>query len=332
MLKVSILDLVPVGEDYDIKEAFKISARYAQEAEKLGYERFWVAEHHNSESIASSATSVVISHLASQTKHIRVGAGGIMLPNHSPLIIAEQFGTLESLFPGRIDLGLGRAPGTDPRTVMALRRSSEAAGRFPQDVMELKQYFSPENRLNKIRAIPGEGCSIPLWILGSSTFGAYLAAHLGLPYAFASHFAPDALFEALEIYQADYQASPENPKPYCMIGINICCASTDEEAKHLFTSRQMSFTDLRRGTLKRFKRPIEDIETYWSPEEKILASQMLKLSFVGSKSTVKVQLKNFLSKVKVDEFMAVSAIYDENKKFESLRIFKEIIDEINQSE
>lgn len=325
MIKVSILDLVQVNDKSSITDAFYASARYAQKAEELGYHRFWVAEHHNSEAIASAATSVVIGFIASQTKTIRVGAGGVMLPNHSPLVIAEQFGTLEAMYPNRIDLGLGRAPGTDQMTIRALRRNPENSGRFPQDVMELKDYLAKPTEEKQVKAIPGMGSEVPLWILGSSTFGAQMAAYFGLPYAFASHFSPQSMMEALALYKAEFRPSEENPRPYSMIGVNVVCAKTDEEAKYLFTSRQQSFADLRRGTLKRFKAPIDDIESYWSPDEKIMASEMLRISLVGSPATIKIQLAKLLDSTKVDEIIVVGGIFDEVKKLESLEMFMDVV-------
>jgi len=280
----------------------------------------WIAEHHNMPAIASAATSVVIGLLASQTKRIRVGAGGIMLPNHSPLVIAEQFGTLETLYPGRIDLGLGRAPGTDQRTMRALRREAMGGHNFPQDVIELQNYFSKEAEANAIKAVPGAGLEIPLWILGSSTFGAQLAAELGLPYAFASHFAPSSLYEALEIYRRYFKPSKQLAKPYAMVGVNVIAAETDEEARVLFTSIQQSFTNMTRGTRTSFPPPIADIETYWTQAEKAMASQMLSCSVVGSRETVRAGLEALIEKTKADELMIVCNVFDIEARLKSLEI------------
>lgn len=322
MTKLSILDLVQVNENSTIAQAIKDTVTFAQKAEQLGFTRFWVAEHHNTEAIASAATSVVISHIAAHTKSIRIGAGGIMLPNHSPLVIAEQFGTLEHLYPGRIDLGLGRAPGTDQMTVRALRRNIESSSRFPQDVVELKEYLYDQDPTG-VRAIPGMNTKVPLWILGSSLFGAQLAAHLGLPYAFASHFSPQAMMEALSIYKAQFKPSAELEKPYAMIGVNVICAKTDEEARFLFTSKQQSFADLRRGRLRHFKAPIENIDRYWSPDEKLMAQEMLAVSVIGSPSTVRSGLESLIKKTGADELMIVSGVYDINKRLESLELISE---------
>ncbi len=283
MVALSVLDLVPVTEGATPREALQRSLRLAQHAESLGYRRFWVAEHHNMPGIASAATAVVIgtSSPAAQSR-IRVGAGGIMLPNHSPLVIAEQFGTLEALYPGRIDLGLGRAPGTDQVTVQALRRDPRTAEYFPDDVQELQALFGPVQPGQRVQAVPGAGLEVPLWILGSSLYGAQLAAALGLPYAFASHFAPEALHEALAIYRQRFQPSAGHARPHAMIGVNVVAADTDAQARRLFTSVQQSYALLHRGTRGLQRPPIDDIETFWSPQEKQLASRMLQVSVVGS--------------------------------------------------
>ena len=254
----------------------------AVHAEAQGYRRIWVAEHHNMPGVASAATSVVIAHIAAGTTTIRVGAGGIMLPNHAPYVIAEQFGTLARLFPGRIDLGLGRAPGTDPLTLRALRRAPEAAENFPQDVLELQAYLAPAVPGQRIQAVPAAGTEVPLWILGSSHFGAMLAAELGLPYAFASHFAPDELIPALEIYRSRFKPSDQLDRPYAMVGVNVIAAETDGEARRLATTQQMSFANMFRGARGLSQPPIDDIETYWSPAEKAQAKRMLARSIVGS--------------------------------------------------
>jgi luciferase family oxidoreductase group 1 len=323
--KLSVLDLVFVGADQDLKTTFDNTVEVAQALDELGYNRLWVAEHHNMKAIASAATSVVIGHLASKTKNIRVGAGGIMLPNHSPLTIAEQFGTLNALYPGRIDLGLGRAPGTDQKTLRALRTDAKSSESFPSDVVELQHFLSKESANDPIVATPGVGQEVPLWILGSSTFGAQLAAHLGLPYAFASHFAPDAIREAVRLYRENFAPSAQAQSPYLMLGVNIIIAETDEKAHYLATSQQQSFVNLRRGTRNHFPAPIENIEDYWSSAEKFMAQHMLKYSFIGSPSTVKAKLTAFCEDFNPDELMVVSAIYDKEERIKSLTYLREII-------
>ena len=320
MVPVSILDLVPVILGETPREALRKSLELAQKAEALDYRRYWVAEHHNMTAIASAATSVVISYLAGGTSTIRIGSGGIMLPNHSPLVIAEQFGTLESLYPGRIDLGLGRAPGTDARTLRALRRDPARENSFPQEVLELQQFLAPAQPGQVVRAVPGAGTEVPLWILGSSTFGAELAAELGLPYAFASHFAPDALFAALDIYRRQFKPSKQLNHPYAMVGVNVVAADTDAEARRLFTTIQQSFTNLVRGAGGKLQAPIDNIDDYWSPAEKHHASHMLKYSFVGSAETVHRDLEDFLRLTKADELMIVTSIYDHRERIRSYEI------------
>lgn len=324
-MKISILDLVHVNKDSAPREALHRSLKLAQKAEEFGYQRFWVAEHHNMPSIASAATSVVIAYLAGGTKTIRIGAGGIMLPNHSPLVIAEQFGTLETLYPGRIDLGLGRAPGTDQRTLRALRRDPMSSQSFPQDVQELAAYFDDVKEGQTIQAVPGGGLHLPLWILGSSTFGAHLAASLGLPYAFASHFAPDALMDALDIYRREFRPSKQLQRPYVMMGINIIAADTDKEARYHFTSLQQAFANLHRGHRGGFLPPIEDIDSYWSPQEKVLASHMLSYSIVGSPDTIQRGLANIREKTQVDELMVVGSIHDIDARIKSFQLLSEAI-------
>ena len=327
MVPVSILDLVPVVVGETPREALRKSLDLIQHAERLGYKRFWVAEHHNMTGIASAATSVVIGYLASGTSTIRVGSGGIMLPNHSPLIIAEQFGTLESLYPGRIDLGLGRAPGTDGRTLRALRRDPRRADDFPADVLELQSFLAvlePGEPRPAVRAVPGRGTEVPIWILGSSTFGAELAASLGLPYAFASHFAPDALFDALEIYRKRFKPSKQLNHSYAMVGVNVVAADTDEEAQRLFTTVQQSFTNLLRSSPGQLQPPIADIDEYWTPPEKRHASHMLKHSIVGSRETVRRDLESFVALTKADELMIVCGIYDHIARIKSYEIVAEL--------
>lgn len=320
MIPVSILDLVPVILGETPREALRKSLDLAQHAEQFGYTRYWVAEHHNMTAIASAATSVVIGFLAGGTKTIRVGSGGIMLPNHSPLVIAEQFGTLESLYPGRIDLGLGRAPGTDPLTVRALRRDPARADTFLQDVLELQAWLAPANSGQRVRAVPGAGTEVPIWMLGSSTFGAELAAKLGLPYAFASHFAPDALFAALEIYREKFTPSKQLNQPYVMIGVNVVAADTDTEARRLFTTVQQSFTNLVRGAGGKLQPPIENIDEYWTPAEKFQAMRMLQYSIVGSPETVRAGLESLVDSTNANELMIVTSIYDHHARIRSYEV------------
>jgi luciferase family oxidoreductase group 1 len=267
---------------------------------------------------------VAIGHVAGGTKTIRVGAGGIMLPNHSPLVIAEQFGTLDALNPGRIDLGVGRAPGTDQRTLRALRRDPMAADTFPQDVLELQALLGPVQPDQAIQAVPGAGSNVPIWILGSSLFGAQLAAMLGLPYAFASHFAPGALMQAIQVYRERFQPSAQLDRPYAMVGVNVIAAETDEEARHLFTSAQQSFTNLFRGTRGKLQPPIDDIESYWAPHEKAQAMNMLSCSFVGSAKTVREGLEAFIAETGADELIVASAIYDHGKRLRSYEILADL--------
>jgi len=320
MVPLSILDLVPITVGATPRDALHNSLDLVRHAERLGYRRYWVAEHHNMTGIASAATAVVIGYLAGGTSTIRVGAGGIMLPNHSPLVIAEQFGTLESLYPGRIDLGLGRAPGTDQGGLRALRRDPMRADEFPRDVQELRAWLAPAQRGQAIQAVPGAGLDIPLWILGSSTFGAQLASHLGLPYAFASHFAPDALTEALAVYRAQFQPSTQLDRPYAMVGVNVVAAETDAEAKRLFTTVQQAFTNLRRGRPGPQQPPVDDIEQYWSPSEKLQASHMLKYSIVGSTERVREGLQQLIATTRADELMVVSNIYDHAARVRSYEL------------
>ena len=324
MPPLSILDLAFVPEAATPADALRNTLELAQHAEKWSYRRFWLAEHHNMVGIASAATAVVIGYVAANTRTIRVGAGGVMLPNHSPLVIAEQFGTLETLYPGRIDLGLGRAPGTDGRTLLALRRDPASADTFPDDVVELQKYFEPVEEGQRVQAIPGAGLRVPLWILGSSTFGAQLAGILGLPYAFASHFAPAALTPALQAYRRGFKSSTQLERPYAAAGVNVFAANTDAEAGQLFTSAQQQFTRMLRGTRGRLPPPINDIETYWTPAERERASAMLKCSFVGSPETVRAGLKQFVDETGVDELIVASAIYDHSARLRSYEILAEV--------
>ncbi|MET0528138.1 MAG: LLM class flavin-dependent oxidoreductase [Microvirga sp.] len=328
---LSILDLAHVPEGSTPSDALRNSLDLAQHAERWGYNRFWLAEHHNMVGIASAATSIAIAHVAGGTKTIRVGAGGIMLPNHSPLVIAEQFGTLDALFPGRIDLGVGRAPGTDQRTLRALRRDPMSADTFPQDVVELQALLGPLQPDQVIQAVPGTGSNVPIWILGSSLFGAQLAGMLGLPYAFASHFAPNALLQALQAYRQRFEPSAQLDKPYAMVGVNVIAADTDEEARHLFTSAQQSFTNLFRGTRGKLQPPIDDIESYWTPHEKAQAMNMLACSFVGSAQTVREGLEGFLEQTGADELIVASAIYDHSKRLRSYEILADVRDAMGKA-
>jgi luciferase family oxidoreductase group 1 len=320
MVALSVLDLAPVVQGATPADALRHSLDLAQHVEAWGYKRFWLAEHHNMVGIASAATAVVIGYVAGGTRTIRVGAGGIMLPNHAPLIIAEQFGTLESLYPGRIDLGLGRAPGTDQLTSRALRRHPSSADTFPQDVLELQAFLGPLQPGQAIQAVPGTGLHVPLWILGSSLFGAQLAGVLGLPFAFASHFAPGALMQALELYRATFKPSQQLERPHAMVGVNVVAADSDREAQWLFTSLQQRFTDMVRGTRGQLKPPMENIEEYWSAEEKSHASQMLACSFLGCRSTVRRELDEFVSKTGADELIVASAIYDHAARLRSYEL------------
>ena len=322
---LSILDLAFVPEDGTPADALRNTRDLAQHAEKWGYRRFWLAEHHNIVGIASAATAVVIGYVAANTRTIRVGAGGIMLPNHSPLVIAEQFGTLETLYPGRIDLGLGRAPGTDQRTLLALRRTPDSAESFPDDVLELQQFFEPAKQGQPVQAVPGAGLGVPLWILGSSLFGAQLAAILGLPYAFASHFAPAALMPALQEYRSRFKPSKQLGQSYAAAGVNVFAAETDAEARQLFTSAQQQFTRMVRGTRGKLPPPIDDIETYWTPAEKEQASAMLKYSFVGSLDTVRSGLQQFVDETGVEELIVASAIYDHLVRLRSYEILAQLM-------
>lgn len=323
MTKLSILDLVRITDVSDARTALDNARDLARHAEDWGYQRFWVAEHHNFPGIASAATSLAIAHIAAGTRKMRIGAGGIMLPNHSPLVIAEQFGTLAHLFPGRIDLGLGRAPGTDQVTLRALRRSPTASDHFPQDVLELQQFLADPTPDQQVRAVPGMGTQVPLWILGSSLFGASLAAALGLPFAFASHFAPAALMQALHLYRSEFKPSAQLQQPYAIVGVNIIAAPSDEEARVLATTQQMSFTNLLRGTSSLSRAPIDDIDTYWTPVEKARAQQMLSRSIIGSASTVRTGMDALIAETKADELMVVSDIYHHEARLRSFQMISE---------
>jgi len=326
----SILDLAPVPQGATPGDALRRARALAQHAERLGYNRYWMAEHHNMVGIASAATSVAIGYVAEGTSRIRVGAGGIMLPNHSPLIIAEQFGTLAELYPGRIDLGLGRAPGTDQRTWRAMRRDPASAERFPQDVLELQALLGPVQPGQAIQAVPGGGTGVPLWILGSSLFGAQLAAALGLPYAFASHFAPEALLPALHMYRENFRPSEQLAHPYAMAGCNVIAADTDAEARRLFTSAQQSFTNMLRNARGKLPPPIDDIDSYWLPHEKAQAGGMLARSFVGSAETIRRGLERFIAETGADELMVAASIYDQDARVRSYEILAEVAASLGQ--
>ncbi len=324
--KLSVLDLVPIRAGKSIPESFQHSLDLARHVEQLGYTRYWLAEHHNMPGIASSATVVLIGYIAGGTSTLRVGSGGIMLPNHAPLVVAEQFGTLESLYPGRIDLGLGRAPGTDQVTAHALRRDLQGnVEDFPNNVAELKQYLNADNRTAKVRAIPGEGLDIPVWILGSSTFGAQLAGIMGLPYAFASHFAPAALHAALQVYRESFRPSEQLQKPYAMACVNVVAADTDGEAKHLATSLYQSFLNVIQGKALPMQPPVESMQDRWTLQEEYAVRQMLRYTFVGSKKTVQEALQDFIDETQVDELMISTGIYEPEKRLHSYSLLSEIV-------
>jgi luciferase family oxidoreductase group 1 len=334
MIPFSVLDLSPIAEGSTPSDALRNSLELAQHAEKLGYKRYWLAEHHNMPGIASAATAVVIGHVAGGTKTIRVGSGGIMLPNHSPLVIAEQFGTLGSLYPGRIDLGLGRAPGTDPFTMRALRRAGTgvgAADSFPDDVAELQKYLGEVEEGQRVRAIPGAGTHVPIWLLGSSTFSAQLAAAMGLPFAFASHFAPADLMTALRLYRNLFKPSAHLKEPYAMVGVNVVAADTDAEARYQFSSLQQSFTLLRRGSPGRVPPPIDDIDSFWSPAEKAMANEILLFSVVGSAETAERGLRRIQDLTQADELILAAHIYDHKARLRSFEIASNVRDRIGAS-
>jgi luciferase family oxidoreductase group 1 len=332
MIPFSVLDLSPINQGATASEAFKNTLALAQHAETLDYQRYWLAEHHNMPGIASAATAVVIGHVAGGTKRIRVGSGGVMLPNHAPLVIAEQFGTLESLFPGRIDLGLGRAPGTDQRTARALRRSLTGSDdTFPQDVMELQAWFAPVQPGQAVRAVPGAGLNVPIWLLGSSLFSAQLAAEMGLPFAFASHFAPDYLMRALDIYRTAFMPSAQLAKPYAMAGINVFAAETDAAAKRHFTSLQQQFISLRRGTPGPLPPPLDSMDGYWSPMEQQMVEHSLAFAVVGAPATVEQGLQDFITKTGIDEIMIAGQFFDHQARLRSFEIVAEARDRLAKS-
>jgi luciferase family oxidoreductase group 1 len=327
MVPFSVLDLSNITQGSTAADALHRSRDLARHVERLGYRRFWLAEHHNMPGIASAATAVVIAHVAAGTSTIRVGSGGIMLPNHSPLVIAEQFGTLAALFPGRIDLGLGRAPGTDQPTARALRRGArDVSDSFPQDVTELQSYFQPVVPGQVVQAVPGAGLDVPIWLLGSSLFGAQLAAALGLPFAFASHFAPDHLEEALTLYRQGFQPSTALAKPYAMAAIGVVAADTDAAAARLFTSLQQSFVLLRRGTPGPLPPPVDSMAGLWSAAEKANVDHAFSEAVVGSPETVKRGIESFLRRTRVDELMVTAAIHDHAARLRSFELVAQVRD------
>ncbi|WP_160725922.1 LLM class flavin-dependent oxidoreductase [Bacillus sp. USDA818B3_A] len=326
-IPVSVLNLAPIREGQGSKEAIEAMVDLAQAVENMGYQRYWIAEHHNTSTLVSSATSILIQHTLEHTKQIRVGSGGIMLPNHAPLVVAEQFGTMATMFPNRVDLGLGRAPGTDMMTASALRRSkNDSVYTFPEDVQALLTYFGPIEQQSYVKAYPGVETNIPIYILGSSTDSAHLAASLGLPYVFASHFAPRFMEEAISIYRDRFQPSEYLDKPYMMVCLNVIAAETDEEALLQSTTMKQFFLNVVRGTQNPLRPPVENLDELWSPMEKEMASSMSSVTFMGSKETVRQQLTTFQERYDVDEIMAVSYIFDPEKQKRSYEIFKEIVD------
>jgi luciferase family oxidoreductase group 1 len=325
MFPLSILDLAPITDGSSISEALDNSRQLAITAEQCGYKRIWLAEHHGMRGVASSATAVVIGHLGAATDKIRIGAGGIMLPNHAPLVIAEQFGTLEALFPGRIDLGLGRAPGTDMTTARALRRNMQAGVEdYPNDIQELQNLLGPEQARQNVIAIPGVDTNIPLWLLGSSLYSAQLAAQLGLPYTFASHFAPDQLFAALDVYRQQFCPSAQLPSPYAMAGVMAVVADTDEEAQFLFTSVQQQFVNMRRGVNKPFSRPVDDMTAFWTVAEQNMIAHTLQYAIVGSKQTAQAQLRRFIHNTQVDEVILSVPIHDVHARLKCVQLIADM--------
>ncbi|MBE4908535.1 LLM class flavin-dependent oxidoreductase [Bacillus luteolus] len=326
-IPVSVLNLAPIREGQNAKEAIDAMVDLAQATEEMGYERYWIAEHHNTPTLVSSATAILIKHTLEHTKTIRVGSGGIMLPNHSPLVVAEQFGTMATIYPDRLDLGLGRAPGTDMTTASALRRSQhDSVYTFPEDVNELLKYFGPIELQTNVKAYPGLGTNIPIYILGSSTDSAYLAAKLGLPYAFASHFAPRYMEEAISIYRSRFQPSKYLDKPYMMVCLNVIATENDEEARREMTTMQQFFLNVVRGTSRPMQPPVDSMEGIWTEHEELMASSMTSVTLLGSKDSIRKQLTNFQEKYNVDELMAVSYIFDPVKQKRSYEILKEVVD------
>ncbi|MCJ7994120.1 LLM class flavin-dependent oxidoreductase [Rhizobium cremeum] len=330
MIPFSILDLSPIAEGHTVTEALDASRRMAQKAEELGFKRFWLAEHHGMPGIASAATSIVIAHVGAATKRIRIGSGGIMLPNHSPLVIAEQFGTLAALFPDRVDLGLGRAPGTDMRTARALRRNLEAgAESFPHDIIELQRLLGEPGEDQALLAIPGARSHVPIWLLGSSLYSAHLAAALGLPYAFASHFAPDSLLEAIAIYRERFEPSAELDEPHVMVGVMGVGADSDAQARYLFTSSQQQFVNLRRNVRRPFPRPVDTMDGIWTDMERMGVEHTLRYAVVGSPATVKSKLKDFLDETGADELIVSMPIHDLDARLRSVEIFGGLMEKVS---
>jgi luciferase family oxidoreductase group 1 len=326
-IPVSVLNLVPIRKGQGVKEAIDAMVDLAKVTEEMGYTRYWIAEHHNMSSIASSATSILIKHTLEHTKHIRVGSGGIMLPNHSPLMVAEQFGTMATMYPNRLDLGLGRAPGTDQHTANALRRSQhDSVHDFPNDVQDLLTYLGPKEQQGYVKAYPGVGTNVPIYILGSSTSSAFLAAKLGLPYAFASHFAKREMAAAISIYRANFQPSAYLNSPYVIVGLNVVAAESNEEANFELTSTYQLFLNIIRGTQQPLSPPVENMDDIWSPAEKEYVTSTFGLTLSGDKQSIREQLINFQNEYNVDEVMAVTYIYDIGKQKRSYEIFKEVID------
>ncbi|MFJ6025540.1 LLM class flavin-dependent oxidoreductase [Brevundimonas sp. NPDC092305] len=323
MTAFSVLDLSPVVEGGDIRRALQETTRYAQAADRLGFNRFWLAEHHNMPGIASAATAVVIGQVAGATERIRVGSGGVMLPNHAPMVIAEQFGTLEALYPGRIDLGLGRAPGTDGATARALRRYFEAADQFPRDVMELQAFLGAPVEGQQVTAWPGAGSNVPIWLLGSSLFSAELAAHLGLPFAFASHFAPELLLQALQTYRAGFRPSKTLDRPYAMAAMNVLAADTDEEARHISTSMQQAFAAVVSGTPGKLKPPVDDVTRVLTPQQIAAVESRLTYAAIGGVDAVRAGLSDFIARTQVDEVMVTGMIFDADARVRSLEVTAE---------
>lgn len=325
MTRLSVLDLAPIRQGGDAAQAFRNTRALAQHVERLGYHRYWLAEHHNMPGIGSAATAVLIGHVAASTETIRVGSGGVMLPNHTPLVVAEQFGTLASLYPGRIDLGLGRAPGTDPQTVRALRRDrTGGAEQFPRDVAELQAWFRPAEPGQPVRAVPGAGLDVPIWILGSSVSSAQLAARLGLPYAFASHFAPGQLMEALELYRGRFEPSEQLERPYVMLGMNVLAADSADAAAYLFTSAQQQFCEVFRGRPGPVPPPVEDMDRVWSPAEKAGIAEALRYSAVGGPDEVGRDVAAFIDATAADELMVHTLAYDPESVLRSYEILAQV--------
>lgn len=328
-IPLSVLDLAPIVEGSDPHETFKKSMELAQQVDRLNYHRYWLAEHHSMPGIASAATSVLIGYIAGGTKRIRVGSGGVMLPNHAPLVIAEQFGTLESLYPGRIDLGLGRAPGSDQQTARALRRDLSMTGEeFPQQLAELRSYFAPydPSAPKRVRAVPGEGLNIPIWLLGSSGFSAQLAGQLGLPFAFASHFSPENTMPALDLYRRSFQPSEVLQEPYAMVCVNIVAADSDEEAEYLATSGKQMILDMIRGkTPGKMKPPVNNMDALWSDYERMVVERQSSTAITGSQETVKEKLQSFIEKTEVNEVMVTCQVYDQQARLRSYELIAELM-------